>query len=206
MTKAGTRNVRGSSECDGRARSQRWRGLRRFTSVACFGLCLGTPLACWPIELCGDGMVTGGEACDDGNADDGDGCSASCELDDDIGTPGDERAGFMTCTNAETSVSVTCGPGLGCCRGGPSCAETLDACASPFEFSSCDGPEDCGTGEQCWLDRSYVGCSSTPTPYFFVFCHTDDDCIQPARNPCENGTCFGDEANVPATRNDGPAR
>jgi cysteine-rich repeat protein len=66
---------------------------------------------------CGDGVVTDGEACDDGNVLPGDGCSANCEPDDDLSTPGDDRAGYFYCGD-ELTGGVTCQSGTLCCLTG----------------------------------------------------------------------------------------
>src|SRR5262245_27404906 len=44
--------------------------------------------ACEP--RCGNCIVDPDEACDDGNTVGGDGCDATCQLDDDLSTPGDD--------------------------------------------------------------------------------------------------------------------
>lgn len=141
-------------------------------------------------STCGDGKVDPGEACDDGNVQSGDGCSATCELDDNASTPGDDRAGFVACG------SMSCGPGLGCCRDSVGCAASLSDCESPFDFQTCDGPEDCPAGTQCWVASHIIDCEVS-TPFFDVFCHANADCVEGATdNACVNGECLGDPASA----------
>jgi len=139
---------------------------------------------------CGNHVLDSGEACDDGNTQAGDGCSASCQLDDDTATPGDDRPGYVSCSDPTTQVSTTCGPGLGCCtHAGPSCAANGTECEAgqPF-FDSCDGPEDCtATGLPCWRGRFGTICS-VPSGGVGVLCHTDADCAS-ERPVCNNGGC-----------------
>ena len=117
-----------------------------------------------------------------------------CEQDapDDAATPGDERPGYLTCVDAETGASDSCGPGSGCCGGGAQCATDAEQCELPAWFATCDGPEDCAADEQCWLDERSVQCSAESTPSLHVRCHSDLDCREPDENPCVNGYCLGD--------------
>ncbi len=146
-------------------------------------------LGCRTAAFCGDGSIDPGEACDDGNSIDGDGCSASCELDDNLGTPGDDRAGYVTCTGTNAGASVTCGPGLGCCNDpdGTTCAASGSDCVSPFDFQGCDGDEDCPqAGTQCWVYRT-TDCWSQSG--YELRCHTDSDCIAPEDSCDASGQC-----------------
>ncbi len=52
-------------------------------------------------NVCGDGIVGGGEQCDDGNISNGDGCNASCNV----------EAGY-TCTGSPSICSSVCGDGI----------------------------------------------------------------------------------------------
>jgi cysteine-rich repeat protein len=142
-------------------------------------------LGCERPDACGDGVVGLGEACDDGNVTNGDGCSSTCQLDDNISTPGDDRAGFVMCSSPFGGPPVTCGPGLGCCNdpGGARCAASLTECQSPFDFQGCDGPEDCGSA--CVVGRSITACS---VPGFETRCHVDADCVNPG-DVCDRGSC-----------------
>lgn len=143
--------------------------------------------------LCGVVLSIGPIACDP-RCSDGfveiDQCEQ--ELPEDDATPGDDRAGYLTCTDEATGASQTCGPESGCCGDGSQCAADSSQCSSPAWFATCDGPEDCGTGEQCWLDDGATHCSAEATPYLYVRCHTDLDCRRPAENPCVNGYCLGE--------------
>jgi cysteine-rich repeat protein len=152
-----------------------------------------------PPHFCGDGTLDPGEACDDGNSIGSDGCSSTCQFDDDASTPGDDRAGFLTCTNEEEGVSLTCSRGNGCCSEPTACRPNEFDCLSPFWFQACDGPEDCHEGEQCWTQNQYVGCTVSPTwnDAGDVLCHTDADCILPAVNPCLAGRCAGSAWAIP---------
>lgn len=135
------------------------------------------PPTCLSEHACGNGVVDDGEACDDGNATNGDGCDASCAPDDDVNTPGDDRAGTFVCTNTGTGVTITCPPGTTCCANAePRCERDASSCADPFVRTSCDGPEDCAEpGEYCVsLPRGTIACTSTGSGA--VHCHTDDDC------------------------------
>jgi len=129
--------------------------------------------------VCGDGVVDSGEACDDGNLLDADGCSASCQLDNDAQTPGDDRNAYVSCTNTSNGASLTCGPGLGCCpnptnSAGPVCGKTRADCGFVMAFIVfCDGPEDCTSGNSCVLTRSGRVCASSG---YSNVCHTDSDC------------------------------
>ncbi len=112
-------------------------------------------------------------------------CSASSTppQEDDPNTAGDDRAGYTACGGQ------SCAPGFGCCIDGPNCGTSDQACASPFAFQSCDGPEDCSVGTQCAISSHAIACA-IPSPYFGIFCHTDADCDQNASpNPCTEGVC-----------------
>lgn len=142
--------------------------------------------------VCGNGVVEDGEACDDGNTQPGDGCDASCQIDDNLATPGDDRAGYKICTDMATGQSFECGPGLGCCTQAgmkclPSNANSECGTSAPF-FDVCDGPEDCvSSGTPCWSGRFGRICDRG-TDGSGNACHTDADCI--ANAPvCDNGRC-----------------
>jgi hypothetical protein len=114
---------------------------------------------------------------------------AKCKQDD-PSTPGDDRAGYVSCSDPATQASMTCGPNLGCCsHAGPSCAADGTQCSAgqPF-FDACDGPEDCaGTGYPCWQGR-FGNICSTPAGGFNIVCHTNADCT--AERPlCSNARC-----------------
>lgn len=142
---------------------------------------------CDKLERCGDGVVGAGELCDDGNLVDGDGCSSACQLDDNLGTVGDDRAGFVLCASPFGSPAVTCGPGLGCCNDPPGthCELSNQQCQSPFDFQGCDGPEDCG-GAGCDVTRNTTACGASVA--FNVRCHIDADCPH-AGDVCDRGSC-----------------
>jgi cysteine-rich repeat protein len=151
-----------------------------------------------PPHFCGDGTLDPGEVCDDGNSIGSDGCSSTCQFDDDASTPGDDRVGFLTCTDEDEGVSLTCSRGTGCCSEPTACRPNEFDCLSPFSFQACDGPEDCHEGEQCWEQNQYIGCTARPDwPFRDVLCHTDADCLLPGLNPCLAGRCYGDAWQIP---------
>jgi len=137
-----------------------------------------------PLYQCGDGIVQAGEACDDGNQVAGDGCY-QCHLDDLASTPGDDRAGYVTCNR------MTCGPGMGCCNDAVGCALSNQECVSPFDFITCDGPEDCpsASAPRCAVSNHSIGCG-VGSPSYGIRCHTDADCPPDSyENPCTQGSC-----------------
>ncbi|MES1183579.1 MAG: hypothetical protein ABUL60_07170 [Myxococcales bacterium] len=131
---------------------------------------------CQTSDPCGDGVVDGDEACDDGNRADHDGCSASCELDDDARTPGDDRPGYVVCA-VPPAPGITCGLGTLCClTDGPVCADVEQGCVDRYNVASCDGPEDCSRPDfHCEL-QSHYGTSCTPSEGQVTWCHRDADC------------------------------
>jgi hypothetical protein len=92
-------------------------------------------------------------------------------------TPGDDRAGYVSCGD------MSCGPGTYCC-GGVSCA-TPDACTS-FPGDRCDGPEDCASGERCFVGMVASACASA-SPIDTARCHKDADCS--GSQVCNDGGC-----------------
>jgi cysteine-rich repeat protein len=139
---------------------------------------------------CGNHVLEEGEACDDGNTQSGDGCDTTCQPDDNLATPGDDRPGYVLCTDRESGQTFGCGPGQGCCtQAGMHCAASSGECgtAAPF-FDVCDGPEDCASsGRPCWAGRFGRICDRG-TDGSGNACHTDADCI-PNAPVCENGSC-----------------
>jgi len=138
--------------------------------------------------VCGNAILEWKEACDDGNLVDDDGCSSACELSDDARTPGDDRAGVVSCTARDAAAPQACGAGLGCCFAPALGCSTAEACATaallsniPFNsFIACDGPEDCPAGVLCQAyPHGGTGCALTGG--FTSRCHTDQDC--PAQRP-----------------------
>jgi cysteine-rich repeat protein len=122
---------------------------------------------------CGNGIVEAGEGCDDGNQSDADGCSSTCQKDDDAATPGDDRAGYVSCG------SLTCGPGQRCCGLTWRCVSEPN-CGIPTQLgNTCDGQEDCSAGQLCLV--------STKSGHFCAAaqsgggrekaCHTAADCV-----------------------------
>jgi cysteine-rich repeat protein len=140
-------------------------------------------------QRCGNGLVEEGEACDDGNLENGDGCDDHCQLDDNLSTPGDERAHYVLCNDPNTGATASCGPGLGCCRQTGTCASSAAACSVQIAFFDvCDGPEDClETGQPCWPGRLGRICDPGMHGINNV-CHTSSDC--PTDVPvCVEGSC-----------------
>ena len=139
-------------------------------------LLLGVTFSCEATERCGDGVLDEDESCDDGNMIGGDGCSVSCEPDDNLTLPGDERAGYFICAaEPPTSTGISCGPGSVCClTNGPICVSAEQGCEDVFNVVSCDGPEDCDYGHCETLTH---GTSCTPSEGSRTWCHTDADCV-----------------------------
>jgi cysteine-rich repeat protein len=139
---------------------------------------------------CGNGEVDPGEACDDGNVTSGDGCSANCQFDDDLSTPGDDRAGYVACTDTPNVHGLTCKPGLWCCPFTESCVtgDYADDCIDAHGAQACDGPEDCRAGLVCM--RYKVTTCEAPSEGMGSArrCHTDAQC--PAQKHCDaTGDC-----------------
>lgn len=118
-------------------------------------------------------------------------CDAGCEDGDDPATPGDDRAGYVSCKSSRSGSSLTCGPGLGCCpdpinAGTPLCAQTRSECGFPMAFMvSCDGPEDCPTGVACMITRSGQICGNG----YYSLCHSDADCPVSLAHCGSDGLC-----------------
>ena len=103
---------------------------------------------------------------------------------DDPATPGDDRAGWVACAGDDS-----CGPGTRCCFGQQTCS-TAEYCAAPIDLGwTCDGPEDCASGERCFSGRNghkcHAGINMTSE---YVMCHSDADCVgaicQGSGTPC----------------------
>jgi len=147
---------------------------------------------------CGDGVVNQNEACDDGNVQGGDGCSASCELDDNLATPGDDRPGYVICRVGD-GPEISCGPDQGCCLNGtdadpsvPVCAAAMSDCEVTPAFETCDGHEDCPTGTRCRGTRFGNACGQG----YYDVCHTSADCDE-IRPYCDDGICGAAPATSP---------
>ena len=101
-------------------------------------------------NVCGDGVVAGGEQCDDGNTINGDGCSSTCQNE----TPGAE------CGNGVVETGEECDDGN---------TTDGDGCSSTCQEEEPE-PEDCGNGvldagEECDDNNTTAsdGCSATCT-------------------------------------------
>jgi cysteine-rich repeat protein len=123
---------------------------------------------------CGNMVMEAGEQCDDGNTTAGDGCSATCQIDNNTMTPGDERRGFVACGVVGTSSTMTCAMDQQCCNtaamgGTPTyaCAASGGTCENRH---ACDGPEDCGMSEVCCL-------TTTPADGETTRCAARADCM-----------------------------
>lgn len=87
---------------------------------------------------------------------------------DDPSTPGDDRAGYISCGYD------TCTPGLICCPGDIGCAADVAECIAKgapdgTDYKTCDGPEDCPLDEACAVSRHWVDCG--PATFYGVLCH-----------------------------------
>lgn len=168
-------------------------------SGSCFGTPTGglyyicrcnTPVPVVPVDVCGDGAVTGAETCDDGNTIAGDGCSATC-----MQEPG------YNCTGAPSTCASICGDGIlisgaevcddgntvagdGC---SPSCTVEANYACTTNSPSTCTYV--CGNGikndsEECDDGNNLLGDGCTP------------NCLNETGNPfpiCGNGLLEGGE-------------
>lgn len=141
-------------------------------------LVIGASVSCEPEDRCGDGVVDEGEQCDDGNGVSDDGCSASCQLDNNLALPGDERPGYFICQEYPlAAIGITCGPGTVCCvTNGPTCVSAEQGCVDVYNVVSCDGPEDCPRADYHCRTQSH-GTSCTSSDGGGVWCHKDADCV-----------------------------
>lgn len=119
-----------------------------------------------------------GTACDDRNPSTGndtcvEGTCAGIVLPlDDPSTPGDDRAGWVTCADGSVCQDRCClVSGLGL----PWVCSTGGVCpGSQWGQSSCDGPEDCAQGQVCCPMSDDISCRSSCAVE--ALCHTDRDC------------------------------
>jgi cysteine-rich repeat protein len=133
--------------------------------------------------VCGNSAIETGEVCDDGNTTSGDGCSSTCQLDDNLSTPGDDRAGYMAC------AGITCSPGSVCCTGASQGCTTMSAC-SGFA-GTCDGPEDCPSGHVCYVGHAAYCDVVNSGSGSVLHCHRTADC--PTGQSCASeGSCGSD--------------
>jgi cysteine-rich repeat protein len=126
--------------------------------------------------VCGDSIVTPGEACDDGNTEDGDCCSSSCQFegsgspcdDGDACTDGDacngagtcDPGGPLVCDNSDVCDGTeTCDSALGCQPGTPLVCDDSDVCDGT---ETCDSALGCQPGTPLVCDNSDV-CDGTET-------------------------------------------
>lgn len=99
---------------------------------------------------------------------------------DDPATPGDDRPGYFQCGNGST-----CGPSQLCCLGLTGCTSLDSYPTCPGRpIDDCDGPEDCGEGERCWVMRFGHFCGPLLGGGYYVACHDDADC---STAPCFQG-------------------
>ena len=100
----------------------------------------------------------------------------ACAPDDDVRTPGDERAGYFVCRSEPAAPGIVCGPDAVCClTDGPRCVSAAQGCEDVYNVMSCDGPEDCRGGEHC--ETLTHGTSCTSSEGSITWCHTDADCV-----------------------------
>jgi cysteine-rich repeat protein len=150
-----------------------------------------------PIQAkCGDGKLQSDEQCDDGNVDPSDGCDASCQLEDNPTTPGDDRPGFVLCAS-NADPNLTCSPEQRCCRSPENVCDTwAQDCQRPDVTvgwgDNCDGPEDCDDELTCVRGSKYgASCTpSNPKQGYPVLCHADTDCAFLPEAGCgSDGVC-----------------
>lgn len=126
--------------------------------------------------VCGDGVISGGEACDDGGTIPGDRCSATCTVEITCAGAGNpcsagvgacESTGVIGCVGATSVCSAT--------PGSPSseiCGDAID--------SDCDGdPDDgcpCTTDPCCAVDADCASGACDETAGLCVECTGDGDC------------------------------
>jgi hypothetical protein len=153
--------------------------------LSCFGVVCAPPNQCqtsvrcnWLTRRCSYTANPVGTACDDGNPSTGhDTCAAGICAGivlpvDDPSTPGDDRAGWVTCVYGSACQDRCCrvsGPSL------PWVCSTGGVCpGNVWGQSSCDGPEDCAQGQVCCPMSDDISCrTSCPVE---TICHTDRDC------------------------------
>ena len=96
--------------------------------------------------------------------------------------------------NAGSDNSVACGPTsapIFCSLDGNQCctklnmaptddtcqADSAGSCASGFVPETCDGPEDCATGQVCCVSQTAISCVATSScAQNNVVCHDASDC------------------------------
>ena len=134
------------------------------------GMDSGPPPGDGSTNVCGDGIVRGGETCDDGNTADGDGCSADCLSDESCGNGVVDTGAGEQCDDGNTADGDACrgdcGSDYSCGNGvvdtaaeGASADEVCDdgnsvngdgCSADCLSDESCgNGVVDIGAGEVC---------------------------------------------------------
>jgi hypothetical protein len=158
--------------------------LRLNPPPSCFGVVCAPPNQCQAsvscnlrTRRCSYTPKPAGAACDDGNPDtvndecNGGSCAGIPLPADDPSTPGDDRPGRITCLDGSTCQDRCCevGPHLDwVCATGGVCPADL------WGQVSCDGPEDCPTGQVCCPMPDELRCQATcPVD---TICHADRDC------------------------------
>jgi fibro-slime domain-containing protein len=147
-------------------------------------------------DICGDGILTKGEACDDGNTVDGDGCKGDCsatEAGHSCNPPGAACQELVVCGDGIVAASEQCDDGGtktgdGCsarcllevgfkCKGAPSvCTHTV--CGDGVQ----EGAETCDDGNQ----EPFDGCSAT--------CQAEPACAEAGcTSKCGDGLLIGEE-------------
>jgi hypothetical protein len=107
---------------------------------------------------------------------------------DDPSTPGDDRAGYVSCSSG-SGTGLICGPGTFCCAGnsGEFCATGETDCPNQMGAQACDGAEDCPAGSFCAQYKS-VSCTTGGGFFYNAKCHVDADC--PKGTTCDaSGNC-----------------
>jgi hypothetical protein len=120
---------------------------------------------------------------------------AGTPVEDDANTPGDDRAGFVSCPGGDDAALV-CSPEQRCCRSPLITCDSIEQdCQRPDVTvgwgDNCDGPEDCEAGLTCVRGKYGASCTPpNPQQGYPVLCHATTDCVFLPESYCrEDGVC-----------------
>jgi hypothetical protein len=87
-------------------------------------------------------------------------------------TPGDDRAGYVVCG------SMSCSSGERCCSGAALTCDSAANCGAPTSLgATCDGPEDCPSGQKCFANKNGHSCGDPGSQaQSYTVCHVSGDC------------------------------